>query len=104
MILSHNYRGKSQNRPIQDPNNHLEIQRAWQEWIEVFEKETLNFKNMETKDNVSALKIYGRSEINKLAQALPNQAPVTDDNIEQKKLKRKLDNSLLPKKNKHHAQ
>ena len=99
IILSHNYREKSQNRPVHDPNNHLEIWQGWQD----FQEETLYFEKTEIKDKVSALKIYGGSDINKLARALPNHAPVAGDS-EHRKLKRKLDNRLLPKKNKHHAQ
>ena len=58
---------------------------------------------MEIKDKVSAvLKIYGGSEITKLAQLLSTQAQVADNN-EYRKLKRKLDNHLLPKENEHHA-
>ena len=51
---------------------------------------------------MNALKIYGGKDIKKLAHNLPQTAPVvTDDDY--KKLKRKLNNDFLPKKNKHHA-
>lgn len=51
---------------------------------------------------MSALKIYGGKEIKKLARNLPDTAPVIGDD-DYKKLKRKLDNHFLPKKNKHHT-
>jgi len=51
---------------------------------------------------MSALKIYGGKEIKKLTRNLPDTAPVVGDD-DYKKLKRKLDNHFLPKKNKHHA-
>ena len=54
------------------------------------------------KDKVSALKIYGGLEVNKLAGNLPDTAPVAEDN-DYKKLKGKLDSHFLPKKNKHQA-
>ena len=51
---------------------------------------------------MDALKIYGGKEIKKLARNLPETAPVVGDD-HYKKLKRKLNNHFLPKKNKHHA-
>ncbi|KAL9952955.1 hypothetical protein ACROYT_G040288 [Oculina patagonica] len=72
--------------------------RVWKEWIE----EITYFEITEIKDRVSALKIYGGKEIKKLARNLPETTPVVGDN-DYKKLKRKLDNYFLPKKNKHHG-
>ena len=51
---------------------------------------------------MSALKIYGRLDVKKLARNLPDIAPVVGDD-DYKKLKRKLNNYSLPMKNKHHA-
>ena len=51
---------------------------------------------------MSTLKIYGGKETKKLARNLPDTAPVVGDD-DYKKLKRKLDNYFLPKKNKHHG-
>ena len=48
------------------------------------------------------LKIYGGKEIKKLARNSPEIAPVVGHD-DCKKLKRKLNNHFLPKKNKHHA-
>ena len=88
--------------PFKIPENPLEIGRAWKEWIEDFEDETSYFEITEIKDRVSALKIYGGKEIKKLARNLPDTTPVVGDD-DYKKLKRKLDNYFLPKKNKHHG-
>ena len=88
--------------PFKIPESPLEIGRAWKEWIEDFEEEMSYFEITEVKDQVSALKIYGGQEIKKLAGNLPDAMPVVGNN-NYKKLKRKLNNYFLPKKNKHHA-
>ena len=88
--------------PFKIPDNHLEVGRAWDEWLEDFEEETAYFEINEVRDKVSALKIYGGLEVKKLARNLPDPAPVAGDD-EYKKLKRKLNRHFLPKKNKHHA-
>ena len=88
--------------PFKIPENPLEVGRAWREWIEDFEDETSYFEITEIRDRVNALKIYGGKEIKKLARNLPETAPVVGDD-DYKKLKRKLNNHFLPKKNKHHA-
>ena len=88
--------------PFKIPENPLEVGRAWREWIEDFEDETLYFEITEIKDRMSALKIYGGKEIKKLARTLPDTVPVVRDD-DYKKLKKKLDNHFLPKKNKHHG-
>ena len=80
--------------PFKIPENPLEVGRAWREWIEDFEDETSYFEITEIRDRVNALKIYGGN--------LPETAPVVGDD-DYKKLKRKLNNYFLPKKNKHHA-
>ena len=91
--------------PFKIPANHLEVGRAWRERIKDFKDETLYvFEITEIRDHVSTLKIYmyGDKEIKKLARNLPDTMPVVGDD-DYKKLKRKLDNHFLPKKNKHHA-
>ena len=88
--------------PFKIPENPLEVGRAWREWIEDFEDETSYFEITEIRDRVNALKIYGGKEIKKFARNLPETASVVGDD-DYKKLKRKLNNHFLPKKNKHHA-
>lgn len=48
------------------------------------------------------MKIYGGPAIKKLARNLPEPAAEENDN-DYEKLKRKLNNHFLPRKNKHHA-
>ena len=62
----------------------------------------LYFEITEIRDRMSTLKVFGGKEIKKLARNLPDTAPVVGDD-DCKKLKRKLDNHFLPKKNKHHT-
>lgn len=86
--------------PFKIPENHLEIGRAWEEWLEDFEEETAYFEITDVIDKVSALKIYGGLEVTKRARNLPEVTPwVGDDDY--KKLKRKLNNHFLPKKKRH---
>lgn len=84
------------------PENRLDIGRAWKEWLEDFEEEISYLEIDKIKDKVSALKIYGGPVIKKLARNLPEPAAEENDN-DYEKLKRKLDNHFLPRKNKHHA-
>ena len=88
--------------PFKIPENPLKVGRAWREWIEDFEDETSYFEITEIRDRVNALKIYCGKEIKKLARNLPETALVVGDD-DYKKLKTKLNNHFLPKKNKHHA-
>ena len=88
--------------PFKIPDNHLKVGRAWEEWMEDFEDEITYFEIREIRDKVSALKIYGGQELKKLARNLPDPPPIEVDN-EYEKLKRKLNNHFLSKKNKHYA-
>ena len=88
--------------PFRILQNQLQVGRAWKEWLEDFEDEVQHFEKREVRDKVSALKIYGTPEIKKLARNLPAPAPVENDN-DFEKIKRKLNNHFLSKKNKHHA-
>ena len=84
------------------PEDRLQIRHAWEEWLEDF-KEEISYPGIsEIKEKVSALKIYGGTEIKKLSRNLP-ETPTQDSDNDYTKLKRKLNNHFLPKKNKHHA-
>ncbi|EDO34966.1 predicted protein [Nematostella vectensis] len=89
-------------QPFSIPTNQLEIGRAWKEWLEDFEEEVEYFEIKTTEDKVRAMKIYGGPEIKKLARNLPEPTPSADDN-DFTRMKTKLNNHFLPKKNKHHA-
>ena len=84
------------------PEDRLQIGHAWEEWLEDFEEEISYLGISEIKDKVSALKIYGGTEIKKLSRNLLETPPQDGDN-DYTKLKRKLNNHFLPKRNKHHA-
>ena len=87
--------------PFRVPEDPLKVGRAWQEWLEDFEEETNYFEIKEIRDKVGALKIYGGSEIKRLARHLPDSTEEGDDDFT--RLIRKLNNHFLPRKNKHHA-
>jgi len=74
--------------------------KVWDNWLEEIEWEFRYFKIMEPLDKKDALIIYGGKEIARLEKSLPN---LTDGNNDYKKLKKKLNDNLKPKKNKHHA-
>ena len=67
------------------PDNPLETGWAWQEWLEDFKEETEYFEIKAVKDKASALQIYSRQEIKKLARNLPYTTPVEEDNYDYKK-------------------
>lgn len=82
--------------------NYLEVGRVWREWIEDFEDEISYFEIIEIRDRMSVLKIYGGKEIKKFVRNLLDIALVVGDD-DYKKLKRKLDNYFLSKKNKYYV-
>ena len=59
--------------------NPWEIGRVWKQWMEDLDEETSYFEITETRDRVSALKIYGGKEIKKFAHNLPDTALVDGD-------------------------
>lgn len=95
-------------QPFKIPENHLEVGRARQEWLEDFEEETAYFKITDVRDRMSALKIYGGLDlqesvrVKRLAHKPPDATSVVGDD-DYRKLKRKLNNIFLPKKNNQHA-
>ena len=84
------------------PDNTIEIARAWEEWIEHFEDELTYLEINNITDKISALKIFGGPEIKKLIRNLP-EAESEEGDDDYRKVKRKLENHFLPKRNKHHA-
>ena len=89
-------REKSPNRPVQDTRQSL------RDWVSIARMKILKseepsfifWNNGNQRQGQCSLKIYGGSETKKLAQFLPNQAPVVDDK-KYRKLKLKLDNIIL---------
>jgi glycyl-tRNA synthetase alpha subunit len=72
---------------------------AWEEWLEGIEREFRYFKITDPVDKKDALIIYGGKQVAKLEKSLPN--PESGNPYE--KLRTKLNNHYLPKKNKHYA-
>ena len=72
---------------------------AWEEWLEGIEREFRYFKETDPVDKTDALIIYGGKDVAKLAKTLPD--PEAGNPYE--KLRTKLNNHYLPKKNKHYA-
>ena len=85
--------------PFTSPEEICEIGKAWEDWLEAIEREFRYFKITDPEDKKDALIIYGGKEIARLEKSLPNP---TDGNPYEK-LKAKLNNHYLPKKNKHYA-
>ena len=66
-------------QPYKISENHLEVGRLWQEWLEDFEEETANFEITYLGDKISALKIYGGLKVTRLALNLPDATPLVGD-------------------------
>ncbi len=87
--------------PSTDP---ITAGKDWEEWLEGIEREFRYFKITNTEDKCDALLIYGGKEVTRLAKSLPNPVPqegVVLDNFQ--KLKTKLNDYFMPKKNMHHS-
>ena len=86
---------------VPDKSDQLGTAQNWESWLESFERELRFFKITDTQDKVDALIIYGGNTISTLDKSLPN--PTEGDLDDYGKLKKKLNDYFLPKKNKHHA-
>ena len=75
------------------------IDTGWEEWIEDIEREMRYFKIVEVQDKIDALLIFGGKEVKRLARILPD----TDESDRKtnlyERLRRKLDDYFLPRKN-----
>lgn len=85
--------------PFIAPEESCETGNAWEEWLEGIEREFRYFKITDPVEKKDALIIYGSTEVARLEKSLPN----PDDGNTYEKLRTKLNNHYLPKKNKHHA-
>ena len=96
MILYRNLQSKHF-IPSDDP---LTTVKEWEIWLECIEREFRFFSITNNQDKVDALIIYSVTEIAGLENILPDKA---GDGNKYTKLKTKLNDYYLPKKNKHHA-
>ena len=93
-------RGNLQTLPFRPVENHLSTSIAWEEWLEEIEREFRYFKIHSPMDKKDALIIYGGEEIPRLEKALPNPEGNLNDYM---KLRIKLNEYFLPKRNKLYA-
>ena len=87
--------------PFQITEDQLSTGKEWEDWLEAIEREFRYFKLSNPIDKKDALILYGGKEIAWLEKSLPD--PTEESLNENEKLRKKLNNSLLPKINKHHA-
>ena len=85
--------------PFIAPEDPYATGNAWEEWLEGIEREFRYFKITDPIDKKDAPIIYGGKEVAKLEKSLPD--PETDNPYE--KMRTKLNNHYLPKKNKHYS-
>ena len=87
--------------PFQITEDQLSTGKEWEDWLEAIEREFRYFKLSNPIDKKDALIIYGRKEIAQLEKSLPD--PTEESLNENEKLRKKLNNYFMPKRNKHHA-
>ena len=85
--------------PIVAPEDPSETGKCWEDWLEAIEREFCYFKITDPIDKTDALLIYGGKTIASLTKSLPDPTEGND----YAKLRNKLKNHYLPKKNKHHS-
>ena len=89
--------------PFLPPEDQLSIGKAWEEWLEEIEREFRYFKITSVQDKTDAIIIYGGKEIARLARILPYKEDPNCELYEYRKLKMRLNDYFIPKKNKHYA-
>ena len=87
-------------QPFIPGDDQLTTGKIWDEWLEEIEREFRFFRITDPVDKKDALLIYGGKVISRLEKSLPD--PMDELN-EYEKLKRKLNDYFMPKKNKHYA-
>ena len=89
-----------QSKPFIPSDDPMTTGKEWEVWLEGIEREFRFFGITKDQDKVDALIIYEGTEIARLEKSLPNQE---GDRNKYTKLKTKLNDYFLPKKNKHYA-
>ena len=89
-----------QSKPFIPSDDPMTMGKEWEVWLEGIEREFRFFGITKDQDKVDALIIYGGTEIARLEKSLPDQE---GDGNKYTKLKTKLNDYFLPKKNKHYA-
>ena len=87
--------------PFRVTEDQLSTGKEWEDWLEAIEREFRYFKIINPVDKKDALIIYGGKEIARLEKSLPD--PTEGSLNEYEKLRKKLNDNFMPKRNKHHA-
>ena len=85
--------------PFKVDEDHIATGEKWDEWLEELEREMSFFRIRDATDKKDAMLIYGGAEIGQLEKSLKD--PEEGDIYA--KLKGKLTDYFVPKKNKHYA-
>ena len=89
--------------PFRPTEDQLSTGKLWEDWLESIEREFRFFRVANPVDRKDALIIYGGSEIARLEKSLPDLEDHRKELDEYKKLRKKLNEYFLPKKNKYYA-
>lgn len=86
--------------PFRPPEDQLMTGKSWEDWLDGMEREFRYFRIMNPMDKKDAMIIYGGQEIARLEKSLPG--PVDSIDVYQK-LRQKLNDYYIPKRNKHYS-
>ena len=89
--------------PFRPTEDQLSTGKLWEDWLESIEREFRFFRVANPLDRKDALIIYGGSKIARLEKSLPDPEDPRKELDEYQKLRKKLNEYFLPKKNKHYA-
>ena len=87
--------------PFRPSGDQLSTGREWEDWLEGKGREFRYFKILNPQDKKDAIIIYGGQELSPLEKSLPD--PVERNLNVHEKLRRKLNDYFIPKKNKHYS-
>ena len=89
--------------PFRPTEDQLSTGKLWEDWLESIEREFRFFRVTNPLDRKDARIIYGGSEIARLEKSLPDPEDHRKEIDEYVKIRIKLNEYFLPKKNKHYA-
>ena len=87
--------------PFSVTEDQLSTGKAWEDWLESLEREFRYFRITDASDRKDALIIYGGPEISRLEKSLPDPEDISLNLYE--KLRTKLNNYFIPKRNTHYC-
>ena len=89
--------------PFIPSDDQLTIGKDWEDWLEEIEREFRYFKITSPQDKKDAIIIYGGLHIARLERSLPDPEDPKGQFDEYKKLRTKLNDYFIPKRNRHYA-